>query len=235
MNASRLLLLAPLSLIATACGVEPSPVVVGSVDTNSMRQALRAASPAYADDIGTDARFDLDIEINGDPRAVALDLDGSFAVQELPTGMLHFAVAIEGIRGTLELDDVQPGEIIEIGVTASPGALELRVVRRDAELAPEEPEATQKGDIEIRGHAIVYHLPHGRIEGDVRVYGNNVTVVGPDYYACREGGRTIVEGTLEVYGHNVRVVNVEFEGGARIEGNNVKVYEPCRRKYKKHD
>jgi hypothetical protein len=231
MNPNRLLCLAPMLILTAACGAEPSPVVVGNISTQTMRQALSAASHDDDEGFEGDARFQLDIEINGDPRAVALDVDGAFAVQELPTGQLHFAVAIEGIRGTLELDDVQPGEVIEIGVSAAPGALELRVVRRDAQLAPEDAPVTQTGDIEIHGKDIVHHLPHGRIEGDIIIHGHDVTVVGPDYYECREGGRTVVDGRLIVHGKDVRVINVEFLRGTQIHGHDVKVYEPCRRRY----
>lgn len=225
------LLFVPAFVLVAACGAEPSPVVVGNISTNTMRQALTTAT---SPDVMLNPELKLDVEINGDARAVDLGLDGSFAVQELPAGQLHFQVAIEGIKGTLELDDVQPGEVIEIGVEAAPGMLELSVVRRDAMLPPEmDDTVTHSGDIEIRGHKIVHHLPHGRIDGDIVINGSKVTVVGPDYYGCREGGRTVLAGDLIINGHDVRVVNLEIEGRTQINGDKVKVYEPCYRHYRR--
>jgi hypothetical protein len=214
-----------------ACGNEPSPVLIGTFDSGTIRQALTAASEdTNAEPVGPLTK--LQVEINGDPRVIDLDETRGFAVQDLPTGELHFRVDIEGITGSLDVHEVLSGEVIEIGVAAAPGLLELRVRRRDAPPIEQEPLPVETaGALEIHGDHVVKHLGYGNIEGDVIITGDHVTVIGPDYYGCREGGRAVAEGDLIIEGSHVRVINLEVEGRTVIHGGHVKIYEPCRKSY----
>lgn len=211
MNRDRTLLPVLCFAGAVACGTEPSPVVVGQV--SSLEQGLLPSA-------------EIDIEINGDPRVIPVDRDETFTVHELPLGELRFTAEVEGIKGTMEVYDVLPGEVIEVGVEAGPGSLEMRVVRRDP-WSPEVDVLPNRGPVYIHSDHVVHHLEPGEYDGDIVITGDHVTLVGPDYYGCRRGGRAIVKGDLIVDADHVRIVNVHVEGRTAIHGDHVRVFRSC--------
>jgi hypothetical protein len=200
-----------------ACGYEPSPVVVGRVGP-----ALTSDGYVVAPAVGAS----IDVEINGDDRFVPLGVEETFAIQTLPTGDIEVRAAIEGIAGTMEVYDVQPGEVIEVGVEAAPGSLLMSVVRRDSPGA-DYGIIYEHGPLQIHSNHVVHHLEPGIYEGDIIITGDHVTIVGPDYYGCRRGGRAILLGDLIIEGDHVRVVNLEVEGQTLVFGAHNRIYQSC--------
>ena len=109
----RSVALLPVLATVLACGDEPSPEIVGRVES------------------GVSAADALAIEVNGDVRRVDLEGDGYFTIDSLPTGELVLTIATEDVTGELQIHDVEPGERIEISVKAGDGRLDLRVIRRE--------------------------------------------------------------------------------------------------------
>lgn len=209
-----------LALMATACG-QPSPTLVGRVD-----RAL-VSEPSGFDALSYDGQVDL--RINGYPASVFVDEDGSFATDGLPTGRVEIAIAGNGISGTLVVEDVAPGELLEIDVSAGRDHLSIRLVRRQP--ASVDPWGDDGRTIHISGHHQVVHLPPGTVSQDVVVEGHHITVIGPGNGYCSGWDRTVLTGDLRVRGHHITFVNVSPEGSVRIEGHHTRFVRSCGKKW----
>lgn len=225
------------------CGPDRSAVLVGRLESSSLRRALTTdradqeaagdAAPAATDVPGDSVaapaprRGAIEISINGEPRSVSVDDDLTFAVEELPTGELSITVEVEGIKGTVTLEGVVEGEVIEIAVIGGRGRLEIRVIRRDVPEGGVGDLPVRRGPIEIYGKHIVYFLEPGVYDGDIIVHGHHVTLIGADGGSCFTNDRTVILGDLVVRGKHVRLVNMTVEGRTRISGHHVSVFGSC--------
>lgn len=215
-----------------ACG-DASPVVLGTIEDGTLRQAL-----VTADDDDSDSDSDrsgrpsgrLELEVNGELRDIRVGRDGSFAIQDLPSGELELSIAVEGLRGTLTIEAVQPGEVVELALALGPGRLELRVARRQApDRTEDRPLPNDGAPIVLRGHRVVYYLEPGVYTGPVTIEGHDVTLVGASAWDCAEEDRSILAGEVTIKGHRVRLVNVGLRGPQSIKGHDVRVVSSCDR------
>lgn len=222
----RTLLLLNVGLL-WACG-EASPVVLGTVEDGTLRQALTQASAKPQDSRA--AKTSLDVEVNGFSYDVRVAHDGSFALQDLPSGDLELSVAIEGLKGTLTIEAVQPGEVVELKLSLGPGRLLLGVTRRQAPDRIEDRPAPEDGaPILLRAHRVVYYLEAGVYTGPVVVEGHDVTLIGARNPTCDSDQATVLAGPVTIRGHRVRLIDVGLQGGQSIEGHDVKVVSSCGR------
>ncbi len=203
------------------CGA-PSPTLVGRVD------GTLASETSGFDALSHDKQ--IEIEINGHGTTAFVDDDGSFATDGLPTGRVEIGVLGDGISGTLVIDDVQPGEMLEIDVRGGRDHLTIRLVRR-------RPGTDYFGEgeaIHIRGHHQVVHLPAGTVTEDIVIEGHHVTLFGTGNGDCSGGDRTVLTGDLVVRGHHVDLVNVSTEGRVQIDGHHTHFVRRCGKRWWKH-
>jgi hypothetical protein len=214
---ASLALLAPLAL---ACG-EPSPVIIGSVEDGQIQQALTLAGK----EAKHGPRGTIDISVNGDDRTLPLADDGGFAIQDLSSGDLELSLSVEGITGTLIIEDVAPGEVIEIAVSGGPGRISLRVVRRDPPEMRVGSELPNDGSpVRIKAHHIAYALEPGEYTGDFDLEGHEVTLIGAG--DCDDP--TTLSGSVRIKAHKIRLVNVTLAGPQSLEAHDVRIASSCR-------
>jgi hypothetical protein len=205
------------AMFTTGCGVDDdddggagaeSALLVGSVE--------QGLSPA-----GAPTPAGITVWVNDAPARAEVGEDLDFAVRTLPTGDVHVEVSVEGIRGSLDLDGVEAGEIIEVTIRAGQDALSISVVRRTPPAeAPVEDigPPVHDGPIVIDGHHTVYHFAPGLYLGDVVVTGHHITLVGAPNPTCAPDGRTIIAGELRLEGHHIRVIGIETQGRVALPG-----------------
>ncbi len=212
----------PLALLFAACGGEPSPVVIGQLDMGTLQSALRVADD---DDRRAEGRRrGLELTVNGRPTRVEVDARGQFTLDNLSTGELVLTVENDGISGTLTVDALASGELVEISISLGDGRLEIRVLRRTRPAGGTAELPADRGPVEIKGDDVVYYL-HPGTYGDIEISGHRVTLVGA---GCQEGSQTIVAGRLEVKGHDVVLVNLDLRGGLDAKGHRLRVIGQCR-------
>ena len=177
-------------------------------------------------------RIDADISgtanvyVNEQPRKLVVAPDRTFVVREVPSGDTTFAVEALGIRGSVTIDAVKPGEVIEVEVRVQGSSLVIVITRRDAAAEPpREVTQTNGGPLEIRANNVCYFLRAGTYDRDIVVHGNNVKLLGAA--RCNASERTVLMGALTVKGNNAIVQDIELRGRVLIEANNVRVQDSC--------
>ncbi len=199
------LALAPIAALAFACGGAPSPVVVGHLTS------------------GLSAGGTLEVAANGNIHTVAVERDGGFSIQDLPTGELVLTFESVGITGEITLHDVAPGELIEIEVGGGADHFEIRVVRREPMMVVDDlPD--HRGDLVIEGNHMIHQLSAGVYHGNVTIRGNHITLIGPADGTC---AGAIIDGDLHIEGNHINLVNVGVTGGREIRGNDIRIYGGC--------
>lgn len=181
---------------------------------------------------GLAARYEgttLIVRVNGADHHAAVNDDLTFAVRALPTGDVTIEVEVDGARGTVTLEDVEPGEVIEVFVDGGDGGIEIRVTRRDRVAEPDRvrPLPVNDSPIEIRDSDVIRRLGRGIYHGSISILGNNVTLIGASDGTCDDDERTYVDGPLEIRGNNARLVNIVFRGPEEIQGNNARFFDEC--------
>ena len=207
---STLMMLGILFAMFTAgCGTEDDgdTGASGAMLVGSVESGLTPAGGMSPDDIT--------FTVNDVPTEAELGDDQDFAVRALPTGDIHVEIAVEGIRGTLDLDAVEPGELIEVTLRIEENGLTISVVRREPPAETQVEDITppvHDGDIVIEGHHTVYRFAPGIYRGDVIVKGHHLTLVGAPNPGCDPQGGSVLQGALRLEGHHIRVMGLSTQG-----------------------
>lgn len=217
-------------------GIAATAVVIGctvNVDDDSLdgRDGTRTVESSRASALVT-GRIDAEITgtanvyVNEQPRKLVVAPDRTFVVREVPSGNTTFAVEVLGIRGSVTIDGVKPGEVIEVEVRVQGTSLVIVITRRDASSEPPR-EVTQNSGapLEIRANNVCYFLRAGTYDREIIVHGNNVKLLGAG--GCNATERTILTGALTVKGNNALVQDIELRGRVLIEANNVRIQDAC--------
>jgi hypothetical protein len=164
--------------------------------------------------------------INDEPRKIVIAPDRTFVVREVPSGDCVFAFEAAGLRGSVTIDAVKAGEVIEVSVRVEGSSLVITITRRDVSSEPPREVAdTSGGPLEIRANNVCYFLRAGTYNRDIAILGNNVSLFGAG--SCGASERTILNGALTVRGNNAIVQDIELRGAVTITGNNARVQDTC--------
>jgi hypothetical protein len=172
---------------------------------------------------------DFQISVNDSPRTVDLAEDGSFVVREVPAdGPCVFAIAALGLRGSLTIDDVHLGEVIEVLVRVEIDRIVITIVRRNtASEPPREVDQQSGAPLEISANHICYYLRPGVYDRDVVITGHHVALLGNA--SCADGQRSVLRGTLRVTGHHDLVQDVDLRGSVVVNGHHDRIADSCTR------
>ena len=163
--------------------------------------------------------------VNGAPHVVPIAPDGSFQVRGLPTGEVTVKAELGGVPGAVVIDEVTDGELVEVSLAPGSGHLAMELTRR---AQPSVGGERRGPGAELRGRDVVYHLDPGVREGDLRVVGAGVTLLGAhEGEACDDAHRTIVAGDLVVEGDDVTLYDVAVRGSIVARGKRVRVFDTC--------
>ena len=126
---------------------------------------------------------DASVSINGAPATVTQGEQCTFAVTDIqPAGLVEVRVKLASLNlaGSIELDNVLDGDLIEITVRPGVDSLSLTVVRRNA------PDSTPTLPTEITDDNISIRLPAGDFTQDLKVSGDKFTLVGVAGANCND-------------------------------------------------
>ncbi len=166
------------------------------------------------------------VYVNDQPRKLVVAPDRTFVVREVPSGDTTFAIDVAGVRGSVTIDGIKPGEVIEVEVRLEGSSIVIVITRRDASAEPpREVTQTDGAPLEIRANNVCYFLRAGTYDRDIIIHGNNVKLFGAG--GCNTSERTVLTGSLTVKGNNAIVQDVELRGRVLIEANNVRIQDAC--------
>ena len=196
-----------------ACGVtapdgDPSGPATSTAIHALALGRVRDASPGSA----------LRVGVNGEARDHRLADDGGFVLRDLPEGDVALSFSVGGASGSLTVEGLRDGELLDLSLSPRDGALAASVSRRGM---PSDSGAREVVAGEAR------RFGPGLLQGDLRVVGDGAVVLGHDDGSCLRGSRTVVEGDLVVEGDDVRVVGVEVLGAITLRGSRIEVRESC--------
>lgn len=167
---------------------------------------------------------DVIISLNGVPANVDFDDDCEFVVTGVaPTEMLMLRVEIPalGVSGTIEIDDVAAGELIEIEVEATERRLSIDVLRRaHVDTAGNLPDVITRDDVHIR-------LGAGTFTQNLTVHGDDFVLVGEAGDNCLAPGWTELDGNVLVTGDDATFRNIAFTGDVTVTGRHVRFINSC--------
>jgi hypothetical protein len=164
------------------------------------------------------------VSLNGIPATVAFDDDCEFVVTGVePTELLQVRIELPTLEvsGTVEINNVKPGELIEIEVETTEERLSVTVLRR-AEFEPSDqlPSIVSTNNV----HMVI---GSGVFSEDLTVRGNNFGLLGEAGDSCDDGGWTVISGDVLVLGNNATFRNIAFTGDVRVMGRNVRFINSC--------
>ncbi|MFB3908802.1 MAG: hypothetical protein ACE15D_10405 [Candidatus Eisenbacteria bacterium] len=195
-------------------------VIVGTIS-----EQLLAARGASAGARGADCP-DAVVTLNGSPASVRFDEeDCSFLVSDIePSEVLVVRIELPelGMSGSVTIDNVDVGELIEISVETGHNGLAISVTRRER---PSEigslPEIVEDNRATFLVHAGFY-------DQGLTVRGNKFTLVGEAGDDCSDiDSWTVLAGPVVVEGNNATFRNVSFEGPVQVLGNNARFIHCC--------
>lgn len=130
----------------------------------------------------------------------------------------------EGIAGSVELTNVEEGEIIEIEIDPGIDSLTLAVVRRAAPVFDDFlPEDISENNLSIS-------LPAGVFDLDLTVLGNNFFLAGEAGGTCTGGedeGWTTIGGIVDIRGNAAIFRNIKFLGPVTVVSGNGSHFINC--------
>jgi len=167
------------------------------------------------------------VMLNGSPADIIFDEDCAFLITDVEpseTVVLRIELPDQGISGTIELEDVVEGELIEILVEVGFNSLAIAVVRR------EEPEPADGLPEVITENKVTIFLPTGVYERNLTVDGNKFTLVGEAGSSCDEDDLedwTVIQGEVVINKNKATFRNIAFEGPVEVRGNNAQFIHCC--------
>lgn len=164
------------------------------------------------------------VTLDGAPATIVFDEDCGFLVTGVrPTAVLELRVELPalGISGTVEIQQVVEGELIEIEVESSDVALSLAVLRRA------EPVASITLPVVITGNNVTLQIGSGVYEQELTVDGNNFTLIGPTRDDCDGSDWSRISGPVVVSGNNATFRNIALDGSVEVRGNNARFINCC--------
>ncbi len=201
-----------------------APVDEAGTTTVEASRASALVTGRLGESISGDASFFVDDE----PRTVVVAPDRTFVVREVPSGTTTLFVEANGLRGSLTLENVRPGDVFEVEARVEAQSLVVVIVQHDVAVVPPR-EVTLLGGapLEIYANAVCYFMRPGIYERDVVIYGNDVRLFGAG--GCGGIDRTILRGALTVRGQNAFIQDIELAGPVLVEANQVRVQDSCSR------
>jgi hypothetical protein len=168
------------------------------------------------------------VNVNSSSRDVPIAPDNSFVVRDVPTGDVTLTFTSGSLKGTLTIQGVQAGEIIQIGVRIEEGALVIVIKSRTkASEPPREVDGQNGSALEITASHVCYWFKSGHYKRDIIVTGSDVHLFGAAHDSCVVDDLTFLDGKLEIRGDDVTVFDVEIAGDLVIEGRNDRVQDTC--------
>jgi hypothetical protein len=164
------------------------------------------------------------VTLNGSPAQIVIADDCAFLISDVEPSQsitLRIELPDQGITGTIELQDIVEGELIEILLETSFDSLTISVVRR------EEPEPAKGIPEVITGNNVTMLVPAGLYDQPLTVLGNHFTLVGEGTDNCEVGGWTIIDGRVVINGNNATFRNIAFDAPVEVRGNNTHFINCC--------
>jgi hypothetical protein len=226
MTSRRPMLLASLLAAASfACGgleqpegdasKYPHPALIGRIDAG-----LR---PADAPDL------ELDLFVNSEQRHVFVAPDGTFSVKELAGDQPHLEFMLDDLRATtVDLTDLQPGQLIMVELKASASEMHLESLARPIDLREYHLPVRRSGSLELIESDAVFYLDPGEYVGGLEVRGDRVKIFAINQdQACESRPRVRFAGDITVRGNDVEIYDLDTHGQVRLGGSHIRVHSPC--------
>jgi hypothetical protein len=217
------ILLAGISVvIGSGCGGVPgsatgSAAIVGNIAPGTGAGKLAALAQTGCPQII--------VTLNGAPVDIEIDEDDcSFLIDNVaPSESVELRVELPGlgVNGTIELEDVDESELIEVLVEAGEDSLTISALRRST------PEQVDDLPTLIEDNNVTIFLSAGTYDQDLTVDGNNFTLVGEAGEDCNDDGWTVITGDVLVLKNNATFRNIRFDGSVTVEGNNAQFINSC--------
>jgi hypothetical protein len=192
-------------------------------DDETVAVANASATALVTGRVDASVSGDIRIFVNDAPRFVVLAPDRSFVIRDVPSGDVTLTCEVGGVRGSIPISGVKPGELIEIAVRVDVSVVITVSGRSPSTEPPRTPTEPSGTVLEIRKNNVRYVLNAGTYTREIVILGNNVVLLGSA--GC--SNRTILTGSLTVRGNNALVQDVELRGSAIVSGNNARFQDSC--------
>lgn len=216
--------------IFLGCGDDRSPItpndlessahsasIIGRIsDTSSSLDGTSLAAGGYCPEVV--------FTLNGSPVQIHVDDDCSFVLSDVfPSDFVVLRIEIpeQSVSGSVELEDIAEGELIEILVRVDSHSLVIAVVRRARPNQLNElPEVIYRNNVEVM-------IEEGVYVQDLTVNGNNFVLVGEHGRDCDDSGWSVLDGRVVVSKNNATFRNIVFAGPVIVRGNNARFINCC--------
>ena len=181
------------------------------------------------------------VSINGSPATLELGESCDFLIRDVPAvEQVEITVVLpdQGIVGSIELTNVEDGEILALEVISGFDSLSLAVDRRISPTVEEVlPEIITENDVGLS-------LPAGLFDQDLTIDGNAFSLTGEAGAACsienadpvggEEGVEVIIEedwttigGTVQINGYGAIFQNIKFLGPVEVRSKDASFINCC--------
>jgi hypothetical protein len=224
--------LVTLGVTAVAMAVACSSTSTQSVPPSDGTQEVGSsqASALITGTLEASVHGEVRLLVNEGPRVVTVAADRSFVVREVPSGNVKLAVEVADVgitlSGTVVIEAVQPGEVIQITIRREGDALVIVIVARNgSSQTPRQVTQPDGAPLVISGNDVLVLFPPMVIHRDILVTGNHVSLVGLG--SCNGSDHTVLLGALTIRGDDAIVFDIDLRGPVTISGNRARVQNTC--------